>query len=497
MPVTVTMPQLGETVTEGTILSWAKAPGDMVAEDEVLLEISTDKVDTEVPSPAAGIVQEILVAEGETVAVGAALAVIAGPNEVSAPTADASVAEASVPAPEADASAPESPPVETGTPAAAPAPAPAPAPEPASTPAAQSDPTDGSGGISRRGNLSPIVRKLAAEHSINLDLVSGTGEGGRITRTDVMAFIAGSVEPREPSILETTTVTFEPAPDAPVAAAPATAGPAPAIPAVAPPAPEPAPAPPPPVVPVVAVSVPEQGATEVPIGRLRKRIAANMVAAKATAAHVWTVMEVDFERVERVRAAHKQEFKSREGYSLTYLPFISRATMDALMTFPVVNSAFHLEEGTQVFNANVNLGIAVDMNEEGLVVVTVKNADSLRLKGLARDIRSKAIKARDGKLDPDDISGSTFTITNPGPFGSFMSAPIINVPNVAILSTDTVTKRATVVTLPDGSDSIAIHHIGMLGLTWDHRAFDGSTAVKFLGRIKNNLETWDWDQELS
>jgi pyruvate dehydrogenase E2 component (dihydrolipoyllysine-residue acetyltransferase) len=503
MPVTVTMPQLGETVTEGTILSWAKAPGDVVAEDEILLEISTDKVDTEVPSPAAGIVQEILVAEGETVEVGAALAVIADPNEVSAPTADASVAEAPVPAPEVDASAPEGPPVETGTPAAAPAPAP------------QSDPTDGSSGISRRGNLSPIVRKLAAEHSIDLDLVSGTGEGGRITRSDVMAFIEGATPQPEPSIPETTTVTFEPAPDAPAAAAPSAAGPAPAIPAVAPtpapPAPEPAPAsapaappptaptpaPPPLVVPVVAVPVPAQETTEVPIGRLRKRIAANMVASKATAAHVWTVMEVDFERVERARSAHKQEFKSREGYSLTYLPFISRATMDALMTFPVVNSAFHLEEGTQVFNTNVNLGIAVDMNEEGLVVVTVKNADSLRLKGLARDIRSKAIKARDGKLDPDDISGSTFTITNPGPFGSFMSAPIINVPNVAILSTDTVTKRATVVTLPDGSDSIAIHHIGMLGLTWDHRAFDGSTAVKFLGRIKNNLETWDWDQELS
>ncbi|GBE25395.1 dihydrolipoyllysine-residue acetyltransferase component of pyruvate dehydrogenase complex [bacterium BMS3Bbin02] len=507
MPVTVTMPQLGETVTEGTILSWAKAPGDVVAEDEILLEISTDKVDTEVPSPAAGVIQEILVAEGETVEVGAPLAIISNPDEAVAPAAEMSAAETPVPAPETDASAPKT----AATDSAAPVPA-------ADSPAAQADSVKGSGDDSRRGNLSPIVRKLAAEHSINLDLVSGTGEGGRITRSDVMAFIEGTTPQPEPSIPETTTVTFEPAPDAPAAAAPSAAGPAPAIPAPAPtpapPAPEPAPipaapvpvapppsaptpAPPPPVVPAVAVPAPAQETTEVPIGRLRKRIAANMVAAKATAAHVWTVMEVDFERVERTRSAHKQEFKSREGYSLTYLPFISRATMDALMTFPVVNSAFHLDEGTQVFNTNVNLGIAVDMNEEGLVVVTVKNADSLRLKGLARDIRSKAIKARDGKLDPDDISGSTFTITNPGPFGSFMSAPIINVPNVAILSTDTVTKRATVVTLPDGSDSIAIHHIGMLGLTWDHRAFDGSTAVKFLGRIKNNLETWDWDQELS
>ena len=171
--------------------------------------------------------------------------------------------------------------------------------------------------------------------------------------------------------------------------------------------------------------------------------------------------------------------------------------MDALAAYPVVNSSFYLDEGKQVFHSEVNLGIAVDMNQEGLVVVAVKNADELRLTGLARDIRSLAVKARDGNLDPDDISGSTFTITNPGPYGSFMTAPIINVPNVGILSTDTVTKRPTVITLPDGSDSIAIHHMGYLGLTWDHRAFDGSTAVLFLQRIKSNLETWDWEQELS
>jgi 2-oxoglutarate dehydrogenase E2 component (dihydrolipoamide succinyltransferase) len=198
-----------------------------------------------------------------------------------------------------------------------------------------------------------------------------------------------------------------------------------------------------------------------------------------------------------VRQAHKASFKQREGYSLTYLPFIARATIDALHAYPVVNSSFYLEEGKQVFHTAVNLGIAVDMNQEGLVVVTVKGADEKRMTGLARGIRGLATKARDGNLDPNDISGSTFTITNPGPYGSFMTAPIINVPNVGILSTDTVTKRPTVITLPDGSDSIAIHHIGYLGLTWDHRAFDGSTAVMFLQRIKNNLETWDWEQELS
>ncbi len=234
----------------------------------------------------------------------------------------------------------------------------------------------------------------------------------------------------------------------------------------------------------------------VEIGRLRRRIAENMSHAKQTAAHVWTAVEVDYEAVERVRQAHREAFKEREGFSLTYLPFISRATIDALAAFEVVNSSFHLDEGTQVFHSRVDLGIAVDVNQEGLIVVTIRGADGLRLRGLAREIRAKAVKARDGNLEPDDISGSTFTITNPGPYGSFMSAPIINVPNVGILSTDTVTKRPTVITLPDGSDTIAIHHIGVLGLTWDHRAFDGSTAVLFLNRIKDNLETWDWDQEL-
>lgn len=222
-----------------------------------------------------------------------------------------------------------------------------------------------------------------------------------------------------------------------------------------------------------------------------------MIKAKQTAAHVWTSFEVDFERVERVRQAHKVQFKADEGFSLTYLPFIARATMDALREYPVVNSSFYLEELKAVFHHDINLGIAVDLNQEGLVVTTVKNANDLTMRGLARSIRQVAERARDGKLDPDDISGSTFTITNPGPSGSFMSAPIINVPNVAILSTDTVTKRPTVVTTADGQDTLAIRHIGYLGLSWDHRAFDGSTAVMFLRRIKDNLENWDWDQQLT
>ncbi len=227
------------------------------------------------------------------------------------------------------------------------------------------------------------------------------------------------------------------------------------------------------------------------------RTAENMIKARQTAAHVWTSVEVDFERVERVRQAHKEQFKAAEGFSLTYLPFIARSTIDALRAFPVVNSSFHLEEKKSVFHRNVDLGIAVDLDQSGLVVARVRNADGLRLVGIARSIRELADRARAGKLGVDDLTGSTFTITNPGPFGSFMSAPIINVPNVAILSTDTVAKRPTVVTDAEGQDMIAIRHIGYLGLSWDHRAFDGSTAVLFLQRIKQNLETWDWEQELA
>jgi 2-oxoglutarate dehydrogenase E2 component (dihydrolipoamide succinyltransferase) len=207
-------------------------------------------------------------------------------------------------------------------------------------------------------------------------------------------------------------------------------------------------------------------------------------------------VEVDYEAVEQVRVRNRESFRGREGFSLTYLPFIARATIDALGAFPVVNSSFYLEEKRIVHHTQVNLGVAVDLDEGGLVVMNVPAADGMRMRELARRIRAVAEKARSGKLEPDDVVGSTFTITNPGPFGSFMSAPIINVPEVAILSTDTVVKRPVVVTDAQGSDAIAVRHVGYLGLTWDHRAFDGSTAVLFLRRIKESLETWDWEHEL-
>ncbi len=495
MAVTVTMPQLGETVIEGTILRWAKQPGDEVAEDEILLEISTDKVDTEIPSPASGTVLEILVPEGETVEVGTALATIGAAGEE--PVAVEPAAAEPVPAePVAEEPVPAEP-VAAPAPAAAiaePGPAPGAAevtPEP--PPGPVTEPTPASVGV-----LSPVVRKLAAEHDLDLTQVTGTGRGGRITRKDVMAFIAAggaaaAVEAPPPSVE---------APAAEVAAPMAPAieeAPAPAEEFVAPAAPAPAPAvaPTPAAAEAAEAIVPKLPGDEVvEIDRLRMRIAENMIKAKQTAAHVWTAVEVDYEAVERVRRAHKEAFKEQEGFSLTYLPFIARATIDALAAFPRVNSSFYVEQGKRVLHRQVNLGIAVDLDQEGLIVTPIKGADGLRLVGLAREIRRLAEKARSGNLEPDDISGSTFTVTNPGPFGSFMSAPIINVPEVAILSTDTVVKRPTVVTDGDGSDAIAIHHIGYLGLTWDHRAFDGSTAVLFLRRIKENLETWDWESEL-
>ena len=601
------MPQLGETVTEGTILRWAKRPGDTVAEDEVLLEISTDKVDTDVPSPAAGTLLEILVAEGETVAVGSALAVIGVAYEAG----EVSVLP-SEPTPVVDAVAslgeaiPDLPPPPPAPPPPAPPPPPQPAmPSPASSAMAglPSDLEPGAPPIeapaslvaeplsaaAELGFLSPVVRKLAREHDIDLTRIVGTGRGGRITRKDVQAVLdapvaapplaavamAADVELTvEPSVPEPVAVepavsepvvpepaVFEPAELEPVAVEPAVPEPAVPEPAVPEPAvpepavpepavPEPAvpePAVPEPVVfepaelepvasesvvfepvvpgPVVPVAIPvaveaaptddaaeelapvaatavvsevptRSGDTVIDLDRLRLRIADNMIKAKATAAHVWTSVEVDYEPVERVRQRLGADFKEQEGFSLTYLPFIARATVDALRAYPVVNSSFYLEERTRVQHGQVNLGIAVDLNQDGLVVMTMPGADGLRMRGIAREVRRLAGKARSGKIEPDDVSASSFTITNPGPFGSFMSAPIINVPNVGILSTDTVEKRPTVVSDGKGDDAIAIHHIGYLGLSWDHRAFDGSTAVLFLNHIRTALETWDWEHEL-
>jgi 2-oxoglutarate dehydrogenase E2 component (dihydrolipoamide succinyltransferase) len=486
------MPQLGETVTEGTILKWAKQVGDSISEDEVLVEISTDKVDTEVPSPAAGTILEILVQEGDTVEVGTPLVVIGEEGEDSAgaesevePEVEATDGEPEQESTEAEPEEDKDGGEEQATPEAAEG-----GEEEDADDEAAVEPQKQESGEPTKSEvdaffaepdesekqpqlLSPVVRRLIRENDVELSAINGTGQGGRITRRDVEAYLeSGPAEKPEPEA--------EKAPEAEPAPEPAKEAAKEPAQAPAPKAPQPA-----------------TGSEEVELDRIRIRTAQNLIKSKQTAAHVWTSIEVDFERVERVRQAHKAAFKESEGFSLTYLPFISRAVIDALKAYPVVNSSFYLEEKKAVFHKAVNLGIAVDLNEKGLVVGSVRNADGLRMVGLARSVKEIADKARGPGLDIDDITGSTFTITNPGPFGSFMSAPIINVPNVAILSTDTVTKRPTVVTSADGQDLIAIRHIGYLGLTWDHRAFDGSTAVLFLARIKENLETWDWEQELA
>jgi pyruvate dehydrogenase E2 component (dihydrolipoamide acetyltransferase) len=434
MSFTITMPQLGETVTEGTILSWVKQIGEYVAEDDILVEISTDKVDTEVPSPHAGVLTEILVAAGTTVDVGTPLCVLSGEQESTEHRAESEESSQST----VDGS-PSEEEVDQGVREVAEA------------------------KTERRGVLSPVVRKLADEHGVDLAMVPGTGGGGRITRKDVEEFIQA----------RGTADTAPPVPQTPTA-----------------------PIPSPPATRLVAATTPVAGEVH-EVTRMRARIAENLINAKRSAAHVWTSVEVDYENVARARAAHGAAFKAAEGSSLTYLPFIARATMDALAAFPVVHSVLDIEAGTHTFPRSVNLGIAVDLDRKGLIVANIVEADSKTLRGLARSIRAVAADARSGGLGPDDLTGFTFSITNPGPFGSFMSAPIIPFPTAAILSTDTVTKKPVAVELPDGSDAVAIHHIGYLGLSWDHRVFDGSTAVLFLARIKENLETWDWEQELS
>ena len=497
MAVTVTMPQLGETVTEGTILSWAKQVGDEIAIDEVLVEISTDKVDTEMPSPVAGVIEQILVQEGETVEVGTEIVVITGADEepgaaeepVTEPAAEAAPEEAPSPQPVA-AQAPagagavwsqqgptgtERPPPESSD-AVASTPAESAPVQPGVPVAAAAATTAVAGDDSRRAQLSPVVRKLAADNGVDLDQVVGTGTGGRITRKDVEAFVATG------AVAATTKVIVE-EPVVAVAVEPQERAEPPAAELVVPAA-------------DAAAPTADEAGGVTPMTKIRRVTAEHMIASKQTSAHVWTSVEVDFESVARARQGHGPRFKETEGFSLTYLPFISRATIDALGAYPAVNSSFDLEAGTQTFHSGVDLGIAVDLSQGGLIVLTLPEADSGSLTGLARDIRGVAERARAGKLHPEDLSTSTFTITNPGPFGSFMSAPIINQPNVAILSTDTVVKRPVVVTLPDGTDTVAIRHIGYLGLSWDHRAFDGSTAVLFLAQIKRNLESWDWEQEL-
>ena len=459
----ITLPQLGETVTEGTITRWFKKVGDTIAADEPLFEVSTDKVDTEVPSPIAGVLTEIRVAEGETVAVGTVIAVVGGAGAAPAPTPAPVAAPAPAPAPVA---APA--PTPAPAPAAAPAPVAAPAPTPA--PVAQSNKL-----------LSPVVRRLVNDHGINIDALLGTGPGGRITREDVLDYIDRNglaAQPAAPAQVATPAPVQTPAP---------VAAPAPTPVAAQAPAPAAAPAP----RPVTPQSDREQ---VIPLSKIRRLTGAHMVMSLETSPHSFTVVEVDYANVDKTRSSIKESWKTSEGFSLTYLPFISRAVVDALAEFPHLNAS--IEGDNLIVHSYVDLGIAVDLDYAGLLVPVVRSADAKRLRAIAREIHDLASRARGRKLSPDEINGGTFTLSNNGSAGALIAMPIINQPQVAILSTDAIVRKPVVVAMPDGSESIAIHPMGHLSMSWDHRAFDGAYAGRFLSRVKQILETQDWSAEL-
>jgi pyruvate dehydrogenase E2 component (dihydrolipoyllysine-residue acetyltransferase) len=415
----VVMPQLGETVTEGTVVTWHKKPGETVKADELLFDVETDKVAMEVPAPATGVLREVLVPEGETVAVGTRLAVIeeAGTTARAQPAAQSS----------------------------------APAAENRATPnqpsAERQAETRNEGFAERRAGrqspdappLSPVVRRLIAEHDIDPATIKGTGRDGRITREDVLAAVGGG-----------------------------TAKPAPVKPAVQ--------------------------AGVVPLSRIRKQIGAHMVRSKATSPHVLQAVEVDFHAVEAARAARGAPWRQREGFGLTYLPFIARAALDAIAEFPRINAS--IDGDSLVVHPQVHLGVAVDLGFEGLMVPVIRDAQAKSVAELARAIRSYAERARGGSIVPDDLAGGTYTISNSGPFGTLITAPIINQPQVAILSTDGVRKKPVVLESASG-DAIAIRPVGVIAQSFDHRAFDGAYSAAFLKRLREIIETRDWSSAVN
>ncbi len=404
--IDVVMPQMGESVVEGTLTKWLKKAGDRVERDEPLFEISTDKVDTEIPSPAAGVLAEILVEEGKTVAINTAVARVDESGEAKPPRA--------------------------AEPAAAPQPVPAATAAPAAPPAASPAPP----AAADLGPLSPLVRKMAREHNIDLRQVKGTGAGGRITRQDVEAYLAAQ-----------------------------TAAPAPPAPA-----------------PVAAPRVPAGPGRIEPMSVMRQKIAEHMILSQRTSAHVTTVHRVDMTKVARIRDRHKEEVKARHGYSLTFLPFVARAAVEALRAFPIVNASV---EGTNiVYHDEINLGIAVSL-EGGLIVPVIRRADELSVLGLQRAIVDLAGRARSRQLKPEEVQGGTFSITNFGSNGSLFGTPVINQPQVAILGVGVVEKAPLVI-----DDAIAVRSVSHIGLTFDHRLLDGALADRFLQKLKSVLENW-------
>ena len=459
----VTMPQLGETVTEGTITRWFKQLGDEVAVDEALFEVSTDKVDTEVPSPISGVLSEILANEGDLVEVGQILARV-GEGAASGP-------ERAAPGP-AHADEPPQQEQEASAPAGASEEAQPPTPEP--EPPDPQAPAPAAASVV----LSPVVRRLIADSGIDVSTIVGTGQGGRITRTDAEQAIRAAAS----GDAEVAGERAEPAPDLPAEEPAHSQRPArPHRKSARPSAPAPA---------VVA----RGSDTVVPLNNIRRRTADHMVMSKQTSPHVLTAIEIDYEGVEQVRRAVKQAWKAEEGFSLTYLPFIARAVIDALRDYPHLNASYGEDE--LVVHSSVNLAVAVDIDFEGLLAPVVHEAEGKRLRQIARDIVDLASRARSRKLGLDDLSGGTFTLTNAGQYGTMMQFPIINQPQVAILSTDGVSRKPVVVSDGFGNESIAIHSVGVLAMAWDHRAFDGAYAAAFLHRVKEIIETRDWEAEI-
>jgi 2-oxoglutarate dehydrogenase E2 component (dihydrolipoamide succinyltransferase) len=470
MATDVLMPQMGESITEGTVVKWLKKVGDSVQRDEPLLEISTDKVDAEIPSPAAGVVTEILAKEGDTVAVNSVLARLgeageagAGASAAAAATAAPAVAEAprQVETPPSQANGdsrplpsqalpPQPTPMAPVAPQARAVPAAPPAPEPAG-----------------KARSSPLVRNIAREHSVNLDEIPGTGLGGRVTKDDILGFL----EQRK---------------GAPAAAPAPAVAPAPA-PAPVTPVPAAAPAPAPAIAPVPTFAAGDRVTIE-QMSNMRRRIAENMLNSRRTSAHVTTIFEIDFTNIARLRDRVKKQFEAQNGAKLTFLPFVIKATIDALKALPIVNSS--VEGENIVYKHDYNIGIAVAL-DWGLIVPVIKQADALSLTGLARTSQDLANRARSKQLKPDEVSGGTFSITNFGLYGGYTAAPIINQPQVAILGLGGVHKKPWVIETDDG-DAIAIRHIAAVSLSFDHRVIDGAVADNFLAHLKKTIETTDF-----
>jgi 2-oxoglutarate dehydrogenase E2 component (dihydrolipoamide succinyltransferase) len=470
--VDVVMPQMGVSVSEGTITRWLKQEGEQIEADEPLLEISTDKVDTEVPSPASGTLTQILVQEGETVDVGTKLGQIGG----SAAEAPAETAEPEAPAPAAD-ETPEPATAEAAAEAdaASPAESPAPtAPEPSAAPPAAEQPAQPAPSGNGKAFVSPVVARIAGEHGIDPSQVPGTGSGGRVTKKDILAFVeSGGAAQQE----------AQPQPEAPqeTAAAP----PAPAQ------APPPSPKPPAPAPVAAGETLP--GETVEPITAMRRGIAEHMRRSLDTSAHVTSAIEIDFSRIVAVREKLKKEYQSAYGVNPTYLAFVAKASVETLRDYPYVNA--EMRGDSIVTRSFVNLGIAVELAEgKGLIVPVIRNAESLNLLGLARGIAEIAAKARNKQLVPDDVQGGTFTITNPGGYGTFHGTPVISQPQSAILGTYALVKRPWVVEDELGQDVIAIRPLMNITLTYDHRLVDGALAGRFLRDLRERLEGWEGDE---